>query len=124
MYWDVLGCTGVYLAVLGCTAMYWVVLSCNRMYLAVLGCTGLYWRTGLAWALIGWGGHWSGGSGGPVIQVGQVVQLVRMISVDGMHSENIWFSWINHQIIKKRHACDGRTDERTNEEKVEYSAVF
>ena len=34
------------------------------MYWAVLGCTGLYWSTGLDWALIGWGGHWSGGSGG------------------------------------------------------------
>ena len=71
------------------------------LYWAALGSTGLYWSAGLDWALIGWGGHWSGGSGGPVIQVIQVVQVVRMISIDDMPSENIWFYGLNHQIMEK-----------------------
>ena len=67
--------------------------------------------TGLQWDLIGWSGHWSGGSGGPVIQVIEVVQVVqvvpvvqavRMIGIDDMHSESVWFfHGLNHQIIEK-----------------------
>ena len=63
-------------------------MGCSWLYWTVLGCTGL----------IGWGGHWSGGSGGPVIQV---VQVVRMTSIDDMPSENIWFYGLNHQIMEK-----------------------
>ena len=43
----------------------------------------------------------------------QVVQVVRMISIDDMHSENIWFLWSkssNYQDKLRYHACDGRTD--------------
>ena len=36
MYWAVLGCTGLYWAVLGYT-------GCTGLYWAVLGYTGLYW---------------------------------------------------------------------------------
>ena len=52
-----------------------------------------------------------------VIQVVHVIQVVRMISLDDMHSENIWFPWSkpsNYQGKLRCHACDGRTDERTN----------
>ena len=75
----------------GCTGMYW----------AVLGSSGVLDLTRLHWDLIGWGGYWSGGSGGPVIQVVQLVQVVqvaRMISIDDMHSENIWLSWSKSSI--------------------------
>ena len=36
-----------------------------------------------------------------------------MISIDDMHSENIWFLWSkssNYQDKLRYHACDGRTD--------------
>ena len=75
--------------------------------------------TWLHWDLIGWGGHWSGGSSGPVIQVIQVIQVVqlvqviRSISIDDMHSENIWFSWSKSSNYREKlrcHACDRRTD--------------
>ena len=39
-----------------------------------------------------------------------------MISLDYMHSENIWFSWSkpsNYQEKLRCHACDERTDRRT-----------
>ena len=39
--------------------------GCIGMYWAVLGSTGVLDLTRLHWDLIGWGGHWSGGSGGP-----------------------------------------------------------
>ena len=56
----------------------------DGLYRNVLGCTGLYWVvlgwTGLYWSVVGWAG-------------GQMAQVVRMISFDDMHSENIWFSW-------------------------------
>ena len=45
----------------------------------------------------------------------QVVSVVRMISLDDMHSENLWFSWFkpsNYGEKLRCHACDGRTDER------------
>ena len=119
MYWTVLGSIGLYWAVLGCIGLYWALLGCTGMYWAALGCTGIYWSTGLDWALIGWGGHWSGGSGGPVIQV---VQVVRMISIDDMHSENIRFSWSkssNYQEKLKCHACDIWMDGRTPEIETE-----
>ena len=51
------------------------------------------------------------------VQVVQVVQVVRMISLDDMHSENIWFSGFkpsNYGGKLRCHACDGRTDGRTN----------
>ena len=64
--------------------MCWAGLGCSGLYWAALGCTGLYWA----------------------------VQLVRMISLDDMHSENIWFSWSkssNYQEKLRCHACDIRT---------------
>ena len=70
----------------------------------------MYWSllelTGVHWDLIGWGGHWSGGLGGPVIQVihvVQVVQVVRMITIDDMQCiQKIYrFQSLNHQIIEK-----------------------
>ena len=36
------GCSGLYCAVLDCTGLYWAVLGCTGLYWAVLGCTGLY----------------------------------------------------------------------------------
>ena len=65
--------------------MCWAGLGCNGLYWDALGCTGLYWA----------------------------VQLVRMISLDDMHSENIWFSWSkpsNYQGKLRCHTRDGRTD--------------
>ena len=55
-----------------------------------------------------------GGSGGPCDPGGH---LVRMISLDDMHSENIWFPWSkpsNYRGKLRCHACDGRTDGRTD----------
>ena len=52
-----------------------------------------------------------------VVQVVHVIQVVRMISLDDMHSENIWFSWYKPSKYREKlicHACDGRTDERTD----------
>ena len=55
-----------------------------------------------------------------VVQVVWVVQVVRVAgttSLDDMHSENIWFSWQKPSKYREKlicHACDGRTDERTN----------
>ena len=55
---------------LGCTGLYPAVLSCTDLYWAVLGCTGLYWTvlmyltlpdgTGLHWDLIGLGDQGQG----------------------------------------------------------------
>ena len=69
--------------------MYWAVLGCawlgsSGLYWDALGCTGLYWA----------------------------VQLARIISLDDMHSENIWFSWSkpsNYQEKLRCHACDKQT---------------
>ena len=109
---------------MGCTGLYWAALDCTGLYLALLEYTGLHWD------LIGWGGHWSGGSGGPVIQVIQVVQVVqviRMISIDDMHSENIWFSWSKSSNYREKlrcHACDGRTNGQTDGKwKIEQCSV-
>ena len=49
-----------------------------------------------------------------VVQVVQVVQVVRMISIDDMPSENIWFYGLNYGEKLRFHACDERTDERTD----------
>ena len=56
MHWGVLGCIGLYLAVVCCSVvlwavlgylysygLYWDVLGCTGLHWAVLGCTGLYW---------------------------------------------------------------------------------
>ena len=59
-----------------------------------------------------------------VIQVIQVIRAARTISLDDMHSENIWFSWYKPSKYREKlicHACDGG---RTNGRKVENSAVF
>ena len=59
-----------------------------------------------------------------VIPVVQVIQVARMISLDDMHSENIWFSWSkpsNYRGKLRCHACDGRTEDG---QKVENRAVF
>ena len=44
----------------------------------------------------------------------QVVRVARTISLDDMHSENIWFSWYKPSKYREKlicHACDGgRTD--------------
>ena len=52
--------------------------------------------------------------------------MVWVVSLDDMHSENIWFSWYKPSKYRKKlicHACDGgrRTDGRR---KVENRAVF
>ena len=97
--------------------LYGTVLARTRMYWSLLDLTGLHWD------LIGWGGHWSGGSGGPLIQVIQVVQVVkgvqvvRKISIDDMHSENILFSWSKSSNYREKLR-------RTNGPKVGNSAVF
>ena len=53
-----------------------------------------------------------------MVQVIQVIQVVRTISLDDMHSENIWFSCYKPSKYRKKlicHACDGgRTDGRTD----------
>ena len=56
-----------------------------------------------------------------MIQVEKVVQVVRIISPDDMHSENILFLWSkpsNYQEKLRCHACDELTDggRRTEEE--------
>ena len=54
-----------------------------------------------------------------VEKVVQVVQVVRIISPDDMHSENILFLWSkpsNYQEKMRCHARDIRTKERTEEE--------
>ena len=55
----------------------------------------------------------------------QVIQVVRVVSLDDMHSGNIWFSWYKPSKYREKlicHACDGgRTDGRR---KVENRAVF
>ena len=48
-----------------------------------------------------------------------MVQVVRMISIDDMHTEDIWFSWgksSNHQEKLRCHARDERTDGRRTED--------
>ena len=50
-----------------------------------------------------------------MVQAIQVIQVVRMISLDDVHSENIWFSGSkpsNNQVKLRCHACDIRTDGR------------
>ena len=47
----------------------------------------------------------------------QVIQVVKIISPDNMHSENIWFLWSkpsNYQEKLRCHARDIRTDGRTD----------
>ena len=49
-----------------------------------------------------------------MVQVVRAVRVVRTISLDDMHSENIWFSWYKPSKYREKlicHACDGR---RTN----------
>ena len=49
-----------------------------------------------------------------MVQVNQVVQVVRMIRLDDMHSEKIWFSGSNSSNYRGKlrcHACDGRTED-------------
>ena len=56
-----------------------------------------------------------------VVQVIQVVRLVMMISLDDMHSENMWFSSSKPSNYREKwrcHACEGRR------RKVENRAVF
>ena len=69
------------------------VLNCTRLYWAVLVCTIL-----------------------------NCTVLVRVISQDDMRSENIWFSWSNHQVLRKvERSLLWRTEDGR---KVETSAVF
>ena len=54
-----------------------------------------------------------------VVQVVKVVQVARMISLEPMHSENIWFKWSlpsNYQEKLRCHVCDKQTE---GERKVE-----
>ena len=53
-----------------------------------------------------------------VVQVVQMVQVVQVVSLDDMILENIWVSGSkpsNYQGKFRCHACDGRTDGRTEE---------
>ena len=46
-----------------------------------------------------------------VVQAVQVVRVVRTISLDDMHSENIFFLWSKpskYQVKLRCHACEGR----------------
>ena len=57
-----------------------------------------------------------------MIQVIQVVSVVRIISLDDMHLENIWFSGYkssNDRGKLRCHACDIHTDGRTDRGKWE-----
>ena len=53
--------------------------------------------------------------------------MVRIISPDDMHSENIWFSWYklsNYQKQLRCHACDTRgMNERTEESEKQGSIL-
>ena len=52
-----------------------------------------------------------------VVWVVQVVRVARTTSLDDMHSENIWFSWYKPSKYREKlicHACDGRTNGRTD----------
>ena len=42
LYWALLGCIRLDLAVLGSTGLYLAVVCCSVLLWAVLGCTGLY----------------------------------------------------------------------------------
>ena len=56
----------------------------------------------------------------------QVVQVVRMISLDDMHSENIWFSWYKLSKYKEKlicHACDGGGRTEDGKWKIEQCSV-
>ena len=61
-----------------------------------------------------------------VVPLVRVVRVARTISLDDMHSENVWFLWSkpsNYQEKLRCHVCDGgRTDGRRR--KVENRAVF
>ena len=54
----------------------------------------------------------------------QVVQVVRMISIDAMRSENMWFSWSKSSNYRERGDVMPVTDKRTDGRKVEKRAVF
>ena len=46
-----------------------------------------------------------------------MIQVVQVVSVDDMHSENLWFSWSkpsNYREKLRCHARDIRTKERAN----------
>ena len=65
---------------MGNTGMCW---DATGLYLTELGFTGLYW-------------------GGQVVQV---IQVVGMISLDDMHSENLGFWWYKSSTIKLDVEC-------------------
>ena len=107
-FWAVPGCAG------SDAGMYRAVLSCIWLYWALLALTGLYWAVKVVQVI-------------QVIQVVQVVGVVRTISLDDMPSEIKCFSCYKPSKYRKKlicHACDERTDERTNRRKVENRAVF
>ena len=53
-----------------------------------------------------------------MVQVVQVVKVVRMTNLDEIHSENIWFPGSNYRNKLKCHACNGRTEEKDGKWKV------
>ena len=56
----------------------------------------------------------------------QVVQVVRMISLDDMNSKNIWFSWskpTNYRGKLRCHARDIRTEEEEESGNKEQCSV-
>ena len=61
-----------------------------------------------------------------VVQEVQVVQVVKIISPDDMHSENIWFLWSKPSNYQEKLRCHARDIERTEDggRKVENRAVF
>ena len=80
------------MAVLGYTGLYLAILGCTGLYQTGQGCTGLVFDwLGVITGSGGSGGPADpgdpGGPGGPGDPGGQDVSL------DDMHSENIWFSW-------------------------------
>ena len=53
-----------------------------------------------------------------------MVQVVRMIGLDDMHSENIWFSWSKPSNYRRKLRCHAYDEGLTDGLKVENRAVF
>ena len=73
------------------------MVSMSKIWLSwnVLACNGLYWA----------------------VHMVEVIQVVKVVSLDDMHSGNIWFSGSKQSNYRERlrcHACDGgQTDGQT-----------
>ena len=59
-----------------------------------------------------------------MVQEVQVIQVIRMISLDDMHSENKWFSWCKPSNYRGKLRSHGRDEGTDGGRKMENSAVF